>query len=92
MSFLRRFVRGLESIGGRFCIELGVFFGKNASEKTFFYTKTKVFNMFKSLMDSDIDREINIFPENFQKNARRIEKSCTFAPAELKEGLPLKMI
>ena len=36
--------------------------------------------------------EMNIFQENFQKSARRIEKCCTFAPAELKEGLPLKMI
>ena len=43
MSFLRRFVRGLESIGGRFCIELGVFFGKNASEKTFFLYKNESF-------------------------------------------------
>ena len=36
--------------------------------------------------------DINNFHENFQKSARRIEKSCTFAPAELNEGLPLKMI
>jgi len=35
---------------------------------------------------------INKISNYFQKNARRIEKSCTFAPAELKEGLPLKMI
>ena len=34
----------------------------------------------------------NKFEENFQKSALRIEKSCTFAPAELNEGLPLKMI
>ena len=35
---------------------------------------------------------INKFSKYFQKSARRIEKSCTFAPAELNEGLPLKMI
>ena len=34
----------------------------------------------------------NNFHENFQKNALHIKKCCTFAPAELKEGLPLKMI
>ena len=39
-----------------------------------------------------MNSEINIFAENFEKNARRIEKCCTFAPAELNEGLPLKMI
>ena len=48
--------------------------------------------MFILLKNKTIGININKFEENFQKNARRIEKSCTFAPAELKEGLPLKMI
>ena len=48
--------------------------------------------MFNSLKNNTISSTINIFSKYFQKNTRRIEKSCTFAPAELKEGLPLKMI
>ena len=48
--------------------------------------------MLNLLNNSEISIVINNFTENFQKNALRIEKCCTFAPAELKEGLPLKMI
>ena len=48
--------------------------------------------MFNPLKNNIISSDINKFHENFQKSARRIEKSCTFAPAELNEGLPLKMI
>ena len=48
--------------------------------------------MFNPLKNNIISSDINKFSNYFQKSARRIEKSCTFAPAELKEGLPLKMI
>ena len=48
--------------------------------------------MFKILKYSVVNNYINKFSNYFQKSARRIEKSCTFAPAELNEGLPLKMI
>ena len=48
--------------------------------------------MFNQLKNNDINNCINNFSKYFQKSARRIEKSCTFAPAELNEGLPLKMI
>lgn len=48
--------------------------------------------MFKLLKYSIVILYINIFSNYFQKSAQRIEKSCTFAPAELNEGLPLKMI
>ena len=48
--------------------------------------------MFNSLKNNAISSAINNFYKYFQKSAQRIEKSCTFAPAELKEGLPLKMI
>jgi hypothetical protein len=61
-------------------------------ERRFFYAKVKVFNRFKLLKNSIINSYINIFSNYFQKSAQRIEKSCTFAPAELNEGLPLKMI
>ena len=44
------------------------------------------------LIYNNINCDINIFSKYFQKSAQRIEKSCTFAPAELNEGLPLKMI
>jgi len=44
------------------------------------------------LKNSNIKTYFNKFQENFEKSALRIEKCCTFAPAELKEGLPLKMI
>ncbi len=39
------------------------------------------------LIYNNINCDINIFSKYFQKSARRIEKSCTFAPAELEEGL-----
>jgi len=52
----------------------------------------KVFNRLKLLNYSNINWDINKKEENFEKNSRGIEKCCTFAPAELKEGLPLKMI
>jgi len=61
-------------------------------ERRFFYAKVKVFNRFKLLKHSIVILYINIFSNYFQKNVRRIEKCCTFAPAELNEGLPLKMI
>ena len=48
--------------------------------------------MTNQLKNNGIDNCINNFSKYFQKSARRIEKSCTFAPAELNEGLPLKMI
>ena len=48
--------------------------------------------MLNSLNNNEVSIVINKFSENFQKSAPRIEKCCTFAPAELKEGLPLKMI
>ena len=44
------------------------------------------------LENNNISNSINNFSKYFQKSAWRIEKSCTFAPAELNEGLPLKMI
>ncbi len=44
------------------------------------------------LDNNNISNDINNFSKYFQKSAWRIEKSCTFAPAELNEGLPLKMI
>lgn len=48
--------------------------------------------MLNQLKNNYINNYINKFSKYFQKSARRIEKSCTFAPAELNEGLPLKMI
>ena len=48
--------------------------------------------MLNLLKNNTISSTINNFSKYFQKSARRIEKSCTFAPAELNEGLPLKMI
>jgi len=66
--------------------------GQNELKRRFFYAIPKVFNRIKLLNNNQINKIINNFSENFQKNAWRIEKCCTFAPAELKEGLPLKMI
>ena len=68
------------------------FWAETGLKRRFFYALAKVFNMLNLLNNSEISIVINNFIENFQKNARRIEKCCTFAPAELKEGLPLKMI
>ena len=48
--------------------------------------------MYKQQNYNKISIFINNFPENFQKSARCKEKCRTFAPAELNEGLPLKMI
>jgi len=44
------------------------------------------------LKSNQVNNFINKISKYFQKSELRIEKSCTFAPAELNEGLPLKMI
>ena len=80
------------SINGRFQYYNASFSAKTSRKRRFFYAMEKVFNIFKLLKNRIINIEINIFQENFQRNAQRIEKCCTFAPAELNEGLPLKMI
>ena len=85
-------MRRKESIGGRFRVKQTSFSAKIRRKRRFFYAKVQVFNISKLLKNKYINTVINKFHENFQKTARRIEKCCTFAPAELNEGLPLKMI
>ena len=48
--------------------------------------------MLKILKNKQISENINKISNYFRKNARGIEKCRTFAPAELNEGSPLKMI
>ena len=48
--------------------------------------------MFNLLINRVINSYINNFTKKMQKTIANSEKCRTFAPAELNEGLPLKMI